>query len=194
LFDLSFVRQIPGMTVMAPRDENELRDMLKFAADYTSGPISIRYPRGSGTAKSLRTTFRKIPFGKAELLREGDAAVLLAVGEMVPPAIKAADILEAEGIRATVANMRFIRPLDTGLLDTLAESGMPLVTLEENILAGGFGSAVSEYYLARGKHPELIRIGLPDEFAGQASRTRLLELYGLDALSIAEKVRMLVHD
>jgi 1-deoxy-D-xylulose-5-phosphate synthase len=113
---------------------------------------------------------------------------------MVPPAIKAADILEAEGIRATVANMRFIRPLDTGLLDTLAESGMPLVTLEENILAGGFGSAVSEYYLARGKHPELIRIGLPDEFAGQASRTRLLEIYGLDALSIAEKVRMLVHD
>ncbi len=193
VFDLSFMRQIPNMTVMAPKDENELRDMLAFAASHNPGPVSIRYPRGSGTAAELLPGFRPIEYGRAEILREGGDAALLAVGEMVPAALGAAELLEAEGIRVTVANMRFVRPLDTALLDRVGESGMPVVTLEENVLAGGFGSAVAEYFIAsRGEVPRMVRIGVPDEFAGQALRGRLLEMYGLDAASIAERVRALV--
>lgn len=189
VFDLSFMRQIPGMVVMAPKDENELRDMLHFAAAYKDGPVSIRYPRGSGTAESICGDIRPIEPGKAEILREGASAAILAIGETVPAAVKAADMLAAEGITVTVANMRFVHPLDTGLLDRIDGSGVPVITAEENLVAGGFGSAVMEYYAAKGIMPEMTVIGIPDEFPGQAVRKRLLEMYGLDADSIAEKVR-----
>jgi 1-deoxy-D-xylulose-5-phosphate synthase len=192
-FDLSFLRHIPGMVVMAPKDENELRDMLRFAAGYGGGPVSIRYPRGSGTAGRLRTDFRPIELGKAELLREGDEAALLAIGEMTPASEEAARLLDCEGIRATVANMRFVRPLDTELLDRIARSGMPVFTVEENAAAGGFGSAVMEYFSSKGVSPALTIIGLPDEFGGQASRQRLLNQFGLDAESIADRVRKAVR-
>ncbi|MFA6471958.1 MAG: 1-deoxy-D-xylulose-5-phosphate synthase [Candidatus Latescibacterota bacterium] len=193
VFDLSFMRQIPGMVVMAPRDENELKSMLYFAADYQDGPISIRYPRGSGTAASLSDKLVNIELGKAEILKEGEAAFVLAIGEMVPAAIKASEILEKEGILVTVVNMRFVHPLDTVLLDRIAVSGKPLITVEENMMAGGFGSAVMEYFASKGDVPRITVIGIPDTFAGQALRSRLLNIYGLDPDSIADTVKKAVQ-
>jgi len=193
VFDLSFMRQIPGMVVMAPRDENELRNMLRFSADYQDGPVSIRYPRGSGTAASLSVEFEKIELGKAEILKEGDEAFVLAIGEMAPVALKASEILEIEGIPVTVVNMRFVRPLDMTLLDRIAASGKPLITVEENMIAGGFGSAVMEYLASKGTVPRITLIGIPDAFAGQASRSRLLSIYGLDPVSIADTLRKAVQ-
>jgi 1-deoxy-D-xylulose-5-phosphate synthase len=192
VFDLSFMRQIPGMVVMAPRDENELRNMIKFSADYQDGPVSIRYPRGSGTASTLFTEFEKIELGKAEILKEGSAACILAIGEMTPSALHASEILEKEGISATVVNMRFIRPLDTTLLDRIALSGKPLFTVEENMIAGGFGSAVLEYLASKGTVPSITLIGIPDSFGSQAPRSRLLSMYGMDPESIAGAVRKAV--
>lgn len=192
IFDLSFLRQIPGLVVMAPMDENELRDMLHFAAGYTAGPISIRYPRGAGSAEQQRTAIREIVPGRAEILREGDSATLLAIGEMTPITMKAADRLDSEGIHVTVANMRFVQPLDAALLDRVFHTGKPVFAVEENIVSGGFGSAVMEYYTQKGTIPEMTCIGIPYEFPGQATRNRLLELCGLDADSIAGKVRAAV--
>ncbi len=108
---------------------------------------------------------------------------------MTPIAVKAADLLAVEGIQVTVVNMRFVQPLDAGVLDRIARTGKPVITVEENITAGGFGSAVLEYYAAKGIAPEMTLIGIPEEFPIQATRKRLLDLYGLDAASIAEKVR-----
>jgi len=188
VFDLSFMRQIPGIVVMAPKDENELRDMVRFAAEYEDGPVSIRYPRGSGTAKKINTTFGKIELGRAETLREGTDATILAIGEMVSVSLAAAELLADRGIDAAVVNMRFVRPLDEGLLDAVAENGRPIVTVEENALAGGFGSMIMEYYAGRGLSPRIVPIGIPDVFIQHAVRRRLLELNGLDAASIADRV------
>ena len=193
VFDLSFLRQIPNMVVMAPRDENELRDMLRFAVRYGDGPVSIRYPRGSGTAKRITKTFGNIELGRAEVLREGDHAVVLAIGETVPSSLEAATRLADEGLQVSVVNMRFVSPLDTSLLDDVAASGKPVITVEENVLAGGFGSAVIEYFVSRGTIPRMTMIGISNEFSLQASRSRLLALYGLDAGSIAATIRKAVH-
>jgi 1-deoxy-D-xylulose-5-phosphate synthase len=186
------MRQIPGMIVMAPKDENELRDMLMFAVNYNNGPISIRYPRGSGTAKNIRKGFKPIEKGKAEVLRKGNAATILAIGEMVPSSLKAANILSENGIEISVVNMRFVCPLDTELLDRVVKRGKPIITVEENALAGGFGTAVMEYYVRKGFPSNITMIGIPDTFAEHAERTKLLSMYGLDASSIAETVRKVV--
>lgn len=189
VFDISFMRQIPGVVVMAPKDENELRDMMMFAAHYKDGPVSIRYPRGSGTATRIHKTFRTIKFGRAEVLSQGDSATILAVGEMVAVSLEAAKLLAKDGIKVGIVNMRFIRPLDTGLLDEVYKSGKPIFTVEENIISGGFGSCVMEYYIGRGYAPNLTILGIPERFIDHASRTRLLSKCGLDAESIAGRVR-----
>lgn len=193
VFDLSFLRHIPNMVVMAPRDENELRAMLKFAVEYQDGPVAIRYPRGSGTAESIGEDFSDIEYGKGELIRIGADAVLCAVGEMVPVAEKAAELLDERGIDTALANMRFIHPLDTSLIDDLIKNGTPLFTIEDNAVAGGFGSSVVEYVSSTGRSLDVHMIGIPDQFAGFATRSRLLEVYGLDAHSIADKVAGVIH-
>ncbi len=193
LFDISYIRQIPNMVVMAPMDENELRDMLNFAVKYNDGPVSIRYPRGTGTAEKILKKFRKLKLGKAEVLCEGKDAVILAIGETVPSSVEAAKILAGEGFAVSVVNMRFVCPLDTGILDRMLDEGKPVITVEENILAGGFGSAVMEYYTSKGEVPRITMIGIPYEFSVQASRSTLLEHYGLDAVSIAETIRKVVR-
>ncbi len=191
-FDISFMRQIPGMVVMAPKDENELRDMILFAANYFDGPVSIRYPRGSGTAGSISKSFNKMELGKAEVLCEGNAATILAIGEMVSSSLEAAKMLAEWEIKVTVVNMRFVNPLDAELLDKVLKKRNPIITVEENILAGGFGTAVAEYYSRNGSSPNITMIGIPDSFANQATRSRLISNYGLDASSIAETVRKVV--
>ncbi|MFC1692455.1 1-deoxy-D-xylulose-5-phosphate synthase [Candidatus Latescibacterota bacterium] len=192
VFDISYMRHIPGMVIMAPRDENELRDMVKFASEYTEGPVSIRFPRGPGTASRIRNSFNNIELGSSEVLCEGDDGTILAVGEMVSVSLEAARLLKKDGIHVTVVNMRFVRPMDTKILDTIYKGGKPIFTVEENALPGGFGSGIMEYYTAKGCSPRLVMIGIPDKFAGHAPRSRLLSLHGLDAGSIAEKVRKVV--
>jgi len=192
IFDISYMRYIPGMVVMAPKDENELRDMILFAANYNNGPVSIRYPRGSGTAKSINNNFNQIELGKAEVLCEGNDAAILAIGEMVHSSLEAGRILAEEKINITVVNMRFVSPLDTELLDRILKNGKPIITAEENIIRGGFGTAVMEYYSNNGCLPNITMIGIPDIFADQAERSKLLSNYRLDAASIAETVKKVV--
>ncbi len=185
VFDISFLRHIPNLTVMAPKDGDELIQMLALAFQLNS-PVAIRYPRGKDHEIAPSEPFE---VGKGEVLREGgESIVMLAIGNMVAPAIEAADLLEAKGIKVTVANMRFIKPLDADLIAKLASSHKHLVTLEENILQGGFGSAVLEHVNSAGIDCKITSIGIPDEFVEQGSQAQLREQYGLDAEGIADSI------
>ena len=190
LFDLSYMRMIPGMVVMAPKDENELRSMLKLAIDDINGPVSIRYPRGFGNGMPVSSGFEDCLFGKAERLKEGKNVTLLAIGSMVSVSLEAAVMLEGKKISAEVINMRFVKPLDE---DMLMEVGRKkknnIVTIEENVLSGGFGSAVSEFYTKKEINEiRLLSLGLPDDIIGQATRQKLLQNYGLNPGGIAASV------
>lgn len=190
-FDLSYLRHMPNMTVFVPKDEAELRDMLATAVAMDS-PTAIRYPRGAGIGVSLTADFKSIPIGKAEIISENDGEVaFLAVGSMVYKAKQAAEILAESGIMATVINMRFVKPLDKAIIETMAVSKKLLVTVEENVLAGGFGSAVAEV-LADGdllKHTSLIRMGIADTFVEQGTHDELLEICNLQPEQLAYKVK-----
>ncbi len=143
VYDLTYLRCIPNMTVMAPADESEFRNMLFTALEH-DGPIALRYPRGNGEGVSLEKGFRKIPIGKGEILELGRDYALLAVGRMVGVAKAVALTLKKEGLQGTVANMRFVKPLDEALILSLAHEHKVLLTMEENVLTGGFGSGVLE--------------------------------------------------
>lgn len=187
VFDLSYLRTMPGMTVFVPKDENELRDML-YTAVHMDSPTAIRYPRGAGLGVELTKGFRELEIGKAELLSEGDDVALLAVGTMVDAAGKAAALLEGKGVHASVVNMRFVKPLDTTIIDRAAKKNKLIVTLEENVLPGGFGSAVAEYMADAGHSTPLLRIGIPDRFVSQGAKSKLLEACELLPKQIAEKI------
>ncbi|KPK68114.1 1-deoxy-D-xylulose-5-phosphate synthase [candidate division TA06 bacterium SM1_40] len=188
-FDLSYLRLIPNIVVMAPKDENELRRMLKTAICYGKGPVAIRYPRGRGVGVPLEYRIRKIRMGKAETLRQGKDVAILAVGAMVHPALQTADLLAKRGIEAGVVNARFVKPIDTCLIGDLLENVPCLVTLEENVRPGGFGSAVLEYAAAIGhSRARIDTIGLPDEFIEHGARSKLLEHCGLTPEQIADRV------
>lgn len=190
-FDLSYLRHMPNMTVFVPKDEAELRDMLATAVAMDS-PTAIRYPRGAGIGVTLTADFKSIPIGKAEIISENDGEVaFLAVGPMVYKAKQAAEILAKSGIMATVINMRFVKPLDKAIIETMAVSKKLLVTVEENVLAGGFGSAAAEV-LADGdllKHTSLIRMGIADTFVEQGTHDELLEICNLQPEQLAYKVK-----
>ena len=187
VFDLSYLRTMPGMTVFVPKDENELRDML-YTAVHMDSPTAIRYPRGAGLGVELTKGFREIEIGKAEILSEGDDVALLGVGTMVDAAKKAAVMLGEKGVRASVVNMRFVKPIDTAIVDMAAKKNKLMVTLEENVLPGGFGSAVAEYMADAGHGTPLLRIGIPDRFVSQGAKSKLLESCGLLPEQIAEKI------
>ena len=187
VFDLSYLRTMPGMTVFAPKDENELRDML-YTAVRMDSPTAIRYPRGAGLGVALAEGFRELEIGKAEILSEGEDVALLAVGTMVDAAKKAAAVLEEKGVHVSVVNMRFVKPIDEAIVDETAKKNKLIVTLEENVLPGGFGSAVAEYMADVGHRTPLLRIGIPDQFVSQGAKSKLLEACGLLPEQIAEKV------
>lgn len=192
LFDLSYMRHLPNMVVMAPKDEDELRHMLKTAI-YYSGPISIRYPRGAGYGVSLSSTVRTIPIGEAEILREGADILILAIGPTVYPTLEAAEELTHFGIKASVINARFAKPLDISLITTWVRKTGRVLTVEENVKEGGFGSAVLE--LLEEEHLTNVRIrrlGIPDLFVEHGSQKILREKYGLDAQSIYKAAREMV--
>ncbi len=191
-FDLSYLRHIPNMVIMAPKDENEFQDMLKTAVSY-NGPCAIRYPRGRASKIPDERDLRILPIGKAEVLKEGKDILIIAIGSSVLPAINASRLLEDAGISACVVNARFAKPLDTDLLGSLAKEIKQVLTVEENTLEGGFGSAVLEY-LAELNIEELKikRLGLPDKFIEHGSQKILRNKFGLDAEGIAKAALLLV--
>ena len=188
VFDLSYLRHMPNMTVMAPKDENELRQMLASALQL-SGPAAIRYPRGAGLGVTVEQTFQPIPYGRAEILADNGDIAFLAIGSMVDNASKAAIALAGDGIAARVVNMRFVKPLDTGLVHRMAGEVRLLISVEENVLAGGFGSAIAEVLADAGLTVPLLRIGIPDAFISQGKRSELWELCGLLPEQIAGRVK-----
>ncbi len=189
VFDLSYLRLLPNMTLMAPKDENELQHMLLTAIAH-DGPAALRYPRGSGVGVPLDQTFNAIPLGKGEVLRSGDGGVVLAVGAMVHPALEAAKALAAEGIDLTVVNARFIKPLDRELILSLAGSAGMIFTVEENTLLGGFGSSVLELLEEEGvEGVRVVRFGYPDRYIEQGEQPELRRMFGLDSEGIAAGIR-----
>jgi 1-deoxy-D-xylulose-5-phosphate synthase len=188
-FDLTYLRLVPGMVLMAPKDESELRDMLYTAVKYDKGPIALRYPRGSALGVPLKNDFDAIEIGKSERLTKGDDVALLAVGSMVDYSIKAAEKLEAEGIHSEVINMRFIKPLDTTILDDIAARHNKIVTLEESTLTGGFGSGVLEYFTEKNYKNDVLRIGLPDRFVDHGTQKELHHLLEMDPEGIVKRVK-----
>jgi 1-deoxy-D-xylulose-5-phosphate synthase len=189
-FDLTYFRLMPGMIIMAPKDESELRDMLYTAVEHCDGPVALRYPRGSARGVPLKEGFDKIEIGKSETLVEGEDVALLALGTMVNYSLKAAELLEAENINARVVNMRFAKPLDENNLDEIASTYSKIVTLEEGNLPGGFGSGVLEYFAERNYKNDVLRIGLPDKFIDHGTQAELHNQLGIDPEGIAKQVKV----
>ena len=183
VFDLTYLRLIPNMTLMAPKDENELRHMLATAVEH-DGPIAMRYPRGASLGVSIDPEFHTLPIGKAETIREGEDIALVGIGTTVLTAERAADALAAEGISATVINARFVKPLDEELLLDLARTHRGVVTIEENTCMGGFGSAVLELYNRERVDTPVRVAAIPDKVFEQASQNRLRELAGIGIDSV----------
>ena len=199
VFDIGFMRMMPNMKVMAPKDENELRHML-YTALYMDGPVSLRYPRGAGVGVPLDSEFHTVPVGKAELLTpesEIDTAecAVLGFGNMVYPALEAVrELASEEGIQAVAVNARWAKPLDEELILRLARATRTLVTIEDGMAAGGFGSAVAELLHANDLHDVRLHIiGLPDLFVEHGAPAILRELYGLSSAHVKEVVRELVR-
>ncbi|MEI8173045.1 MAG: 1-deoxy-D-xylulose-5-phosphate synthase [Deltaproteobacteria bacterium] len=194
LFDYSYLRAVPNIVVMAPKDENELQHMLKTAVE-CGCPASIRYPRGKGMGVPLDDQPASLEVGKGEVVFDADHAdiALVAIGATVYPAIAAAKTLNDEGISARVINARFVKPLDVTLLCDAAKSIGKIITVEENALMGGFGSAVLEMFEEQGIHDVVVkRLGIRDEFAEHASQAELRKTYGIDEESIVAAARLMM--
>jgi len=199
VFDISYLRHIPNLTVMAPKDDMELKAMLELALKH-NGPSAIRYPRGKvsqgsgvrglASGESPRRQGLEIEIGKAEILKEGSDVALIAIGNVVHPALAAAERLEKDGIKASVINARFIKPLDKELILKIASKTKRIITIEENMIAGGFGSAVLEYLNSTDIPDTKIKIlGIPDEFVEQGAQAILRKKYGIDEEGIYQSCR-----
>ena len=197
VFDLAFLRSIPNMTVMAPKDENELQHMLNTALTI-DGPVSLRYPRGRGPGAKLEAELKELPVGKGEIVFKSTEhgaqnmehrLLLIAIGSMVNPSVEAAKMLEKEGTAATVINARFVKPLDKELILEQAKTAKKIVTVEEGVLDGGFGSAVLELLADEGINVPVQRIGLPDKFVEQGKMSELHESYGLTPQKIYQAIK-----
>ena len=189
MYDISYLRCLPNMVLMAPKDEAELQRMVKTGIEYTDGPIAMRYPRGNGYGVPLMEEgWEPLPIGKAEILRQGDDLLMLGYGSMVYPAMQTAEILSEHGIEATVINARFAKPLDTELIVPLAQKIGRVVTLEEGSLIGGFGSAVAESLLDHNVVVPIDRIGVPDILVEHATPDQSKAELGLTAPQMAERI------
>jgi 1-deoxy-D-xylulose-5-phosphate synthase len=194
VFDIAYLRPLPNITLMAPRDEAMLLHMLRTAVELGTGPAAIRYPRGSAVGVELPSTPVAIPVGTGEILREGSRVALIGYGTGVQKSLEAADLLAERGLDVTVADARFAKPLDAGLLAQLAGEHDLLVTVEEGVLAGGFGSAVWESLSSGGVAPPIMRIGLPDRYVTHGAPNLLHEEVGYTGERIAERVEAAVLD
>jgi 1-deoxy-D-xylulose-5-phosphate synthase len=190
MYDIAYLRCIPNMVLMAPKDEGELQRMVVTGINYTDGPIAMRYPRGNGYGVPLMDEgWEELPIGKAEILRQGDDVLMIAYGSMVHPTLQAAQLLSEHGISATVINARFAKPLDTELFAPLARSIGKVVTVEEGCLMGGFGSAIAESLMDLNVVVPIKRIGVPDILVEHATPDESLSSLGLTSSQIAETVR-----
>lgn len=192
VFDYSFLRPIPNIVMMAPKDENELQHMLKTAVDCGS-PAAVRYPRGKGLGVPMDEKPQALEIGKGEVLVKGADLAIFAIGASVSPALQAAEMLLKEGVSITVVNARFIKPLDGELLCATALSLRRVLTVEENVLMGGFGSAVLELFTAQGLRDVMVRqLGIGDAFVEHATQQELCGMCGIDAEAICQAVRQMV--
>jgi 1-deoxy-D-xylulose-5-phosphate synthase len=190
LYDIAYLRCIPNMTIMAPKDEAEMQQMLVTGVEHTSGPIAMRYPRGSGYgAPLMEEGWEALPIGKGEVLRSGDDVLLVGYGTMVYPAMQVAEILSEHGIEATVVNARFVKPLDIELIAPLAERIGKVVTLEEGCIMGGFGSAVVEGLMDADVVVPVKRLGVPDQLVDHAQPNESKADLGLMPSQMAETIR-----
>jgi 1-deoxy-D-xylulose-5-phosphate synthase len=193
VFDFAYMRSIPNIAIMAPKDENELQHMLKTAVEH-NGPISLRYPRGEGWGIPMDAQMRTLEIGKAELLRDGMDVVICGVGHAVTYALKAAQDLAALGIDAAVVNARFVKPLDRGLLRQLLERIPNLITVEDHAIAGGFGSAILEFISEEGiSHVRVKRLGVPDRFVPHGTQDELRKICGFDKDGITQATLQMVR-
>jgi 1-deoxy-D-xylulose-5-phosphate synthase len=190
VFDISYLRGIPNLVHMVPKDEDELADML-FTAMKWAGPIAVRYPRGVGPGTPVKDVPTTIPIGKAELLQhsDNDRVAIFALGALVPMAEEVARKLEAQGIAAAVINARFAKPIDTEMLEFFARSVDVVLTLEDHVLRGGFGSAVLEALSDLGIATPVVRIGWPDQFIEHGKMEALRAKYGISAEAAMEKLQ-----
>src|SRR6266567_3136263 len=194
LLDIAYLRGVPNMIVMAPKDEGEMRDMLFTMIEHI-GPAAMRYPRGNGLGVSIDRDPRLLEIGKAELLRDGGEVAIVAYGSMVHPSLRAAENLAKDGIETTVVNARFVKPLDNALLLALARTKRLIVTVEEAYLAAGFGSAVMELFEENGLQDKVrvVRMGVPDRIVTHGDPKLLLAKYGLDEDGIYTRVKEAVE-
>ncbi len=197
VLDMAYLRSIPNLIVMAPKDEQELRDMLYSAVfRYTDGPVAIRYPRGKAVGVTTGPMMA-IKAGKSETLRKGADVAIIAIGKMVSESLKAAELLEASGLSAEVVNARFVKPLDTDVIDSLLERFKIIVTVEEGQVQGGFGSAVNEHAITKrnthGAEASIYNFGIPDEFIEHGTQEELLHGLMLDGQGIAARIKELAR-
>ncbi|MEG4072694.1 1-deoxy-D-xylulose-5-phosphate synthase [Microcoleus sp. Pol14C2] len=189
MYDISFLRCLPNMTIMAPKDEAELQRMVVTGINHTSGPIAMRYPRGNGYGVPLMEEgWEELPIGKAEILRNGDDLLILGYGSMVYPAMQTAEMLSEHGIEATVINARFVKPLDTELILPLAQRIGKVVTMEEGCLMGGFGSAVAEALLDNNVVVPVMRLGVPDTLVDHATPEQSFASLGLNPSQMCDRI------
>ncbi|MCR2820345.1 1-deoxy-D-xylulose-5-phosphate synthase [Lederbergia panacisoli] len=195
VFDVSFLRHLPNMVVMMPKDENEGQHMVYTAVKYDDGPIAMRFPRGNGYGVPMDSKLKEIPIGTWEILRKGKDATILTFGTTIPMAMEAALMLEKKGVSVQVVNARFIKPLDDKMLYQILKTGIPVLTIEEAVLQGGFGSAVLEYAHDQEFHHAIIdRVGIPDKFIEHGNVSELLSEIGMTSEQIALKLHSMLPE
>jgi 1-deoxy-D-xylulose-5-phosphate synthase len=193
LFDIGYLRHVPNFVHMQPKDEDEFVDMLWTMANYNSGPIAIRYPRGAGTGAKAKESPKLLEIGKAEVVQHGRDVAIFGLGNMFELAQEAAKLLEAQGISVALINPRWIKPIDTGTLEFFARSVQVVATMEDHVLHNGFGCAVMEHLYSQGIHTPVMRIGWPDQFIEHGSIPILRKKHGITAEALVEKVLPLLR-
>lgn len=194
VFDIAFLRHVPNLVLMMPKDENEGQHLVNTALKYDDGPIAMRFPRGNGLGVPMDEELKEIPIGSWEVLKEGTDGAILTFGTTIPMAVKAAEMLEKQGTSIKVINARFIKPLDEKMLIELFDTGMPILTIEEAVLQGGFGSSVMEFASEQGfHHLQIDRLGIPDKFIEHGSVKELLNEIGLTTEAVVSKLQTLAR-
>lgn len=193
VFDIAFLRHIPHMVLMMPKDENEGQHMVKTALEYNDGPIAMRYPRGNGSGVEMDAEMKPLPIGSWEVLRQGKDATILTFGTTIPMALEAAELLASQGVDIEVVNARFIKPMDEDMLHALMKKGAPILTIEEAVLQGGFGSAVLEFAADHHYKTAIDRIGIPDQFIEHGNVDQLLAEIHLTTEETVRRIKALLQ-
>jgi 1-deoxy-D-xylulose-5-phosphate synthase len=194
VFDIAFLRHVPNMVLMMPKDENEGQHMVYTAINYDDGPIAMRFPRGNGLGVPMDEELKSIPIGTWEVLKEGEDGAIITFGTTIPMAMKAAEALEKQGISVKVVNARFIKPLDEKMLNQIFSKNIPILTIEEAVLQGGFGSFVLEYAHDQGYYHQAIdRMGIPDQFIEHGDVDSLLEEIGMTTSEVVKRMTILAR-